>query len=103
MKRLIPRLCDPMDDRPPVTVITGVGPPRKGRVNVRGVSVDDGVIRAVNINGHPARPMAPNSLEWEADIEVQESGVFSLTAGAEDAAGNVEPVPHRVELGGSLS
>ena len=50
-----PAPLDPIDDRPPVTVMTCVGPLRDGRLVVRGVTADDGTIRAVRVNGQAAR------------------------------------------------
>ena len=66
---------------------------------VRGVSVDDNTIRSVLVNGRPARSVAGNFLEWEAEVEVKgASGPMTVAALAEDAAGNTEPVPHRVAV-----
>jgi hypothetical protein len=79
--------------------MTRVGTTRDGRVTVRGACIDDGDIRSVRVNGSPARPLAPNFLEWEAEVEANApSGTLTLTALAEDAAGNAEPVPHRIEV-----
>ncbi|HKI19074.1 MAG TPA: G8 domain-containing protein, partial [Isosphaeraceae bacterium] len=50
----------PVDDRPPVTVMTRIGPVRRGRLVVEGVTVDDGVVRSVRVNGEAAQPLAPN-------------------------------------------
>ena len=96
---VFPSPLAPVDDRPPVTVITRVGAPREGRVAVRGVSVDDNTIRSVLVNGRPARSVAGNFLEWEAEVEVKgASGPMTVAALAEDAAGNTEQVPHRVAV-----
>lgn len=79
-----PELLKPVDDLPPTTVITSVS----GRI-VRGSTADDGVIKQVLVNGKPARALAPNFLEWEAEVEPG-----PVSAHAEDAAGNVEKTPH---------
>ena len=56
---------DPVDDQPPVTVMTRIIPISRGRLIVQGVTVDDGTVRSVRVNGHEARPLAPNFLEWQ--------------------------------------
>jgi hypothetical protein len=61
-----------------------------GRLLVRGTAADDGAIRRVSVNGREARAVGPNFLEWE--VEVDEAP--TLTAAAEDAAGNAEKTPH---------
>jgi hypothetical protein len=94
-----PSPLTPVDDRPPVTVMTRVGTPKDGRLTVRGTCIDDGEIRSVRVNGSPVRPLAANFLEWEADVDAKSaSGTLTLTALAEDAAGNAERVPHCVEV-----
>ena len=48
---------------------------------VRGVSVDDNTIRSVLVNGRPARSVAGNFLEWEAEVEVKgASGPMTVAA-----------------------
>jgi hypothetical protein len=79
----------PVDDLPPTTVITSVSR-SGGRLLVRGTAADDGAIRRVSVNGREARAVGPNFLEWE--VEVDEAP--TLTAAAEDAAGNAEKTPH---------
>ena len=80
-----PELLKPVDDLPPTTVITSV----VGRV-VRGTTSDNGDVKSVTVNGKPARALAANFLEWEAEVEPG-----PISAHAEDAAGNVEKTPHR--------
>jgi hypothetical protein len=65
---------------------------------VRGVATDDGTLRSVRVNGREARALAQNLLEWEAILEGVHHSPFTLTALAEDAAGNVERLPHRVTV-----
>jgi hypothetical protein len=84
-----------VDDKPPVTVMIRISPIGRGRIVVEGVTVDDGTIRTVRVNGREARPLAPNYLEWQLQIDAESpSGPLALRASAEDAAGNVEPTPH---------
>ncbi len=94
-----PSPLEPVDDRPPVTVVVRISRIRRGRLVVQGVTVDDGVVRSVRVNGQAARPVAPNYLEWQAEIDaVSPSGPLALSAWAEDAAGNVEPIPYRAAI-----
>ncbi|MDB5321539.1 MAG: hypothetical protein JWN40_3170, partial [Phycisphaerales bacterium] len=83
-----------VDDLPPVTVITRVSKATGGRAVVRGTTADNGEVRAVLVNGHAARAVAGNFSEWEISLDDLKSGRVVLTAGAEDAAGNVEKTPH---------
>jgi hypothetical protein len=89
-----PKLLDPVDDLPPVSVITHV---RKsgGKWIVRGTTSENGTVTKVLVNGQAARPLAANFAEWEA---VLESGIGEIRAQATDAAGNVEPRPHVVAV-----
>jgi hypothetical protein len=90
-----PQLLDPVDDLPPATVITSVRPAGGGRLVVRGTTSDNGAVRRVLVNGREARAVAPNFAEWEAVVDAG----GSVSAHAEDAAGNVEPRPHVVVPG----
>jgi hypothetical protein len=90
----------PIDDQAPFTVITRIGAPRAGRLLVQGVSVDNGAIRMVRVNGHPARPMADDYSRWEVELALDRPihGTMTLSAAGEDDAGNVEKVPHQTEI-----
>jgi len=86
----------PVDDLPPSTMITRILPDfSSGRLIVRGVSVDDGEIRVVSVNGRAARPLRPNFAEWEVEVDVA-SASKGIAAFAQDAAGNDEPTPHKL-------
>jgi hypothetical protein len=92
-----PNLLEPVDDLPPATVITAVVPAPGGKVIVRGVSSDNGVITSVTVNGRQAKAVRPDFAEWECVLErVPRGGSLKIEAHAEDAAGNVEKVPHVV-------
>ena len=97
---LYPAPLKPLDDAPPVTVITRVRIDSKtrGRVVVEGTTVDDGEVRSVRVNGREAKPLASNFLEWTAEIDDAPAGSLVLTASANDAAGNAEGTPHRVTI-----
>ena len=85
-------VLEPVDDLPPVTVITSVQRLEKGKVIVRGTSVDNGVVSKVMVNGHEFKATA--SGEWEAVLLNVPPGALKLSAHAVDAAGNVEKTPH---------
>jgi hypothetical protein len=88
-----------VDDRPPITVITHVSTASDGRRIIRGTTTDDGQVRRVLVNGSPARSLAADFLEWEATLDNRPGDhTMTVTACAEDAAGNVEPRPHVVRL-----
>jgi hypothetical protein len=63
---------------------------------VRGTTSDNGTVKKVRVNGREARAVAPNFAEWEVVLEGVRPGALKLTAGAEDAAGNVEKRPHEL-------
>jgi hypothetical protein len=88
-----------VDDRPPSTVITRVHDLGDGRLAVRGSTADDGRVRHVLVNGREARALAPDFLEWEVVFDPRPGGPPStITAYAEDVAGNVEERRHVVRL-----
>jgi hypothetical protein len=87
----------PVDDLPPVTVITHVSA-RAGEVEVRGTTADNGTVTRVLVNGQAARALAPNFAEWAVTLERPRPGTLTLRAHAEDAAGNVEKAPHVIEV-----
>jgi len=97
-QRVYPAPLDPVDDRPPVTVMTYIGPVRGGHVVVRGATADDGTVKSVRVNGREARQLGPNFLEWEAVVEEPSASPMTFTAIAQDAAGNVEPAHHRATI-----
>jgi hypothetical protein len=90
-----PKPLDPVDDLPPVTVITHVRQ-AGGKLIVRGTTSDNGSVKRVSVNGQDARALEPNYSEWEVVLEAARPGRMQLVAKAEDAAGNVEKRPHTV-------
>jgi hypothetical protein len=87
-----PQPLSPIDDLPPITVITRVI--RKGaQITVRGVATDNSAVKLVTVNGIAAKALAPNYAEWEVVLENNPAGPVRIEAGAEDAAGNVEKTP----------
>jgi hypothetical protein len=93
-----PGPLEPVDDMPPATVITFIGTPAHGKLVVRGTTSDNGTVTCVRVNGQEAKALAPNFAEWEISLDPVPSGVQRLTARAEDAAGNVEKLPHAAEV-----
>jgi hypothetical protein len=82
----------PVDDLPPVTVITHVH--TDGTVmTVRGTTSDNGTVKRVLVNGREAKAVRDNFAEWAVTLE---GSPGELRAHAEDAAGNVEKRPHVV-------
>jgi hypothetical protein len=90
-----PRIPEPADDLPPATVITSIE--RQGnRLLVRGTTSDNGTVVRVKVAGKEAKATRPNFAEWEIVLTDVPAGDFRLNAFAEDAAGNVEQMPHRL-------
>jgi hypothetical protein len=90
-----PELLHPVDDLPPATVITGLAR-HNGQVVVRGTASDNGTVTKVTVNGQAAKALAANFAEWEIALPEGKGGELKVSAHAEDAAGNVEKLPHVV-------
>jgi hypothetical protein len=88
-----PKLLDPVDDLPPITVITHVTV-KDGKTTVRGTTSDNGTVKRVLVNGKEAKATAPNFAEWEIELTEAKG---PIAAHAEDTAGNVEKRPHVVK------
>ncbi len=89
-----PTLLDPVDDRPPATVITHVSQPALGKLLVRGTTSDNGTVTRVLVNSREARAIAENFAEWQIVLDGVKPGETKLIARSKDAAGNVEEMPH---------
>ena len=76
-----PSLLEPASDLPPATVITRVRRASDGSLHVRGTTSSNGAIKAVRINGQPARPLASDLSEWEVVLT------------GDIAEGNSRPLP----------
>jgi hypothetical protein len=88
-----PKPLAPVDDLPPITVITHVAA-AGGKLVVRGTTSDNGTVKNVLVNGKEARAVTANFAQWEVVLGELPPGKLKLTAHAEDAAGNVERLPH---------
>jgi len=91
-----PGPLEPIDDRPPVSVITRVLAEAGDRIRVLGCSADDGRIKMVRVNGIIARPIVADFSRWEAVLSAVPGRSTPLEAIAEDVSGNIEPTPHRM-------
>jgi hypothetical protein len=85
----------PVDDLPPMTVITHVLH-KNGKLLVRGTTSDNGTVTKVFVNGHEARSLGANFAEWEATIDNPSGTLCRIEAHAVDVAGNMEKRPHGV-------
>jgi hypothetical protein len=98
-KVAFPKMPEPVDDLPPATVITHVE--QQGtKLIVRGVTSDNGTVVRVTVDGKQAKATRPNFAEWEIVLTDVPAGDYRLAAFAEDAAGNIEQLPHRVMVQG---
>jgi hypothetical protein len=88
-----PKLLDPIDDLPPASVITSVKQ-EGGKLLVHGTTGENGTVKRVLVNGVEAKPTRENFAEWEAVVPMGSS----VSAFAEDAAGNVEKLKHEVAV-----
>ena len=86
-----PKVLDPVDDLPPTTVVLSVRA-TGDRMTVRGIAADNGSMAKVVVNGVAARATGTHFTEWEVTVP----SAAAVEAHAEDAAGNVEKLVHRV-------
>jgi hypothetical protein len=87
----------PVDDLPPITVITHVR--KEGdKLVVRGTTSDNGTVTKVLVNDKEARAVTPNFAQWEFVLPGISAGQTNLTAFAQDQAGNIEQTKHAVTL-----
>jgi hypothetical protein len=89
-----PQPLDPVDDIPPATVMTHVQR-HDGKWRVLGTCSDNGEVTRVVVNGREARASSPNFSTWEIELDSLRQPSDLIAAHAEDAAGNVEQLPHR--------
>jgi hypothetical protein len=92
-----PQLLDPVDDLPPTTVITHARQ-QGGHWHVVGTCSDNGPVKRVIVNSREARATSANFATWEADLNITQTTADAISAHAEDEAGNVEQVPHRIAV-----
>ena len=68
-----------------------------GSLHVRGTTSSNRAIKAVRINGHPARPLASDLSEWEVMLSGDIVGA-KLAAAAESETGVNEATPHELSI-----
>ncbi|HEX5105594.1 MAG TPA: G8 domain-containing protein [Pirellulaceae bacterium] len=93
-----PELLAPVDDLPPQTVITHVIRQKDGKVLVRGTASDNGEIKRVVVNGQNAKLDVVTG-QWETLVTISDDD-GRLSAYTEDIMGNVERMPHVVNVAG---
>jgi hypothetical protein len=93
-----PKPLDPVDDQPPITVVTFALRRADGTVFVRGTTSDGGPVKRVVVNGFEAKATRQNFAEWEVVLGASPKGELKLVAHAEDEAGNVESHAHELFL-----
>ena len=98
-----PKVLDPVDDIAPATIITSpaAGSPAKlvnGTLTIRGTTTDNLLTRRVVVNGVEVQSTDFDFHQWEVKLTGLKPGKLKLEALAEDAAGNVEQMVHRVEV-----
>ncbi len=84
----------PIDDLPPMTVVTRVERTADGGLRVRGTTSDNGKVKDVRVNDRLASPTRDNYAEWEVVLAAADARGGTVTAGGTDATGNVERTPH---------
>ncbi len=93
-----PEVLDPIDDLPPATTITSVKE-HNGKMEIEGISHDNGKITKITINGQPADVTASASgvVDWKITLDTPANR--ELVAAATDEAGNTETATaHRMKL-----
>lgn len=88
---------EPVDDLPPITVITRVEPVSSHSVRVTGVTSDNFDVAQVTVNDLPVISREGNYQEWEILLPVPESRQIRLVAQGKDAEGNQELLPHTLD------
>jgi hypothetical protein len=89
-----PRLLEPVDDMPPISVITHVSRQPSGQLLVRGTTSDNGVVKTVWVNDREAKSLRDGFAEWEIVLDSNGASAVQLIAHAIDTAGNREIKGH---------
>ena len=89
-----PEPLSPVDDLPPQTVITHIVAQHSGFL-VRGTVADNGEVKRVVVNGREAR-LDNATGQWRIGVTLTGDN-REIAAHSEDAAGNLEQMPHKVK------
>lgn len=92
---------DPVDDLPPVTVVTHVRIDSDGTCHLRGVATDNETVRRVHVNDRSVPINQRGVCDWTFEFSSELDGNATLEVRAEDQAGNVEPRPHVIDVSGT--
>lgn len=95
-----PLSLKPVDDLPPITIVTHVAVVGAGKLRVRGTTADNGVVKQVLVNEQQARAVSPNFAQWEVELDRGGSATIKLSARAIDEAGNQEVTAHELIVPG---
>ena len=92
-----PQILDPVDDLPPVTVITSIRR-SNDQLILTGVATDNGDIAGINVLQTKARIVHKEAgvVDWQVIIPMPRNG--QVVANSIDAAGNVEQTGHRLVI-----
>ena len=86
---------NPVDDLPPMTIVTATSETPDGGLLVRGTTVDNGEVTNVMVGTEPVTATRPNFAEWEIRLTAAQVTAGIFVAFGIDAAGNTEPRPHQ--------
>jgi hypothetical protein len=89
---------NPIDKLPPQTIITSFQKIADGKLWIRGTTADNGAVSRVVVNGQQAKATAANFSQWEVVLDQVQHGNITISAHAEDNAGNVEQTKHNVSV-----
>lgn len=92
---------DPVDDLPPVTVVTRIIPDENGHVQLRGMTSDNEVVSQIHINDRSIRIDREGCSEWSARLRLERRDQATIVVRADDDSGNVEPRPQTILLSAS--
>jgi hypothetical protein len=85
-KQGFPQPLSPVDDLPPIIVLTDAHKEKSRQLTLRGSATDYGEIKSLEVNGHRVKPLRDNFAEWEITLR---DPAELLKIRAEDTAGNV--------------
>jgi hypothetical protein len=88
-----PKLLDPVDDLAPATMITGARL-QDGKLNVTGITHDNGDIAEIVVNGQPAEIVSMHAGVADWRISLKHPDAEKVIAFAKDKAGNREQTAH---------
>ncbi len=85
---------DPQDDLPPITIVTQAHVTPAGRIQIRGLAVDNETVRCVHVNDQVIPIERPGCSRWSIELPMP---LDTISAFSEDSGGNVEQTPHSIK------